>query len=59
VGLERNDTSAYRPDYRNDEHDLARVVTAWPQLPKHIKAAILALIDASEQKSEQPTLTNR
>jgi hypothetical protein len=24
--------------------DLARVVTAWPDLPPHIKAAVLALI---------------
>jgi hypothetical protein len=24
--------------------DLARVVEAWPQLPEHIKAAVLALV---------------
>jgi hypothetical protein len=27
--------------------DLARVVTAWPDLPPHIKAAVLALIGAA------------
>lgn len=34
--------------------DLARVVTAWPQLPEHIKAAVLALI--STAGPGQPTL---
>ena len=31
---------------QNDEHDLARVVTAWPGLPDHVKTAILTLVDA-------------
>jgi hypothetical protein len=26
--------------------DLARVITAWPTLPSHIKMAILTLLDA-------------
>jgi hypothetical protein len=26
--------------------DLARVVAAWPRLPGHIKAAVLALVEA-------------
>jgi hypothetical protein len=27
--------------------DLALVITAWPQLPSHIKAAVLALVGVS------------
>jgi hypothetical protein len=27
--------------------DLARVVEAWPQLPEHIKAAVMALVGAT------------
>jgi hypothetical protein len=27
--------------------DLARLVEAWPALPPHIKAAVLALLDAA------------
>jgi hypothetical protein len=27
--------------------DLTRLVAAWPDLPAHIKAAVLALLDAS------------
>jgi hypothetical protein len=26
------------------DHDLAAVVTAWPDLPPHIRAAVLALV---------------
>jgi hypothetical protein len=26
------------------DHDLARVVRAWPDLPEHVKAAVLALV---------------
>jgi len=47
--LEQDGSPAYRQAYRNDEHDLARVVTAWPHLPEHIRAAILALVDVSDQ----------
>jgi hypothetical protein len=34
------------PAARTDP-DLARVVTAWPDLPPHIRAAVLALIRAA------------
>ena len=34
------------PTARTDP-DLARVVTAWPDLPPHIRAAVLALIRAA------------
>jgi hypothetical protein len=27
--------------------DLARVIAAWPDLPPHIKAAVLALVESS------------
>lgn len=46
-GLRREGEAAYRPAYRNDEQDLARLVAAWPSLPPHIRAAILTLIDAA------------
>jgi len=29
--------------------DLTQVTTAWPALPQHIKAAILALIETAEE----------
>jgi len=29
--------------------DLTQVTTAWPALPKHIKAAILALVQTAEE----------
>jgi hypothetical protein len=29
---------------RETDPDLARVATAWPDLPPHIKAAVLALV---------------
>ena len=32
---------------RETDADLARVVTAWPGLPPHIRAAVLALIGAA------------
>jgi len=28
--------------------DLARVVSAWPQLPEHIRAAVLALVQTGQ-----------
>jgi hypothetical protein len=38
----------------NPPDDLAEIVTAWPELPEHIKAAIKALTETSqsEQKRE-------
>jgi hypothetical protein len=32
------------PTGAETDPDLARVVTAWPDLPPHIRAAVLALI---------------
>jgi hypothetical protein len=32
------------PGTAKADPDLARVVTAWPDLPPHIRAAVLALI---------------
>jgi hypothetical protein len=32
---------------RETDPDLARVVIAWPDLPAHIRAAVLALIGAA------------
>jgi hypothetical protein len=29
--------------------DLTRVAAAWPGLPEHIKAAVLALVDAARR----------
>jgi hypothetical protein len=29
--------------------DLARVVSAWPDLPPHIRAAVLALVDTASE----------
>jgi hypothetical protein len=31
----------------HNEPGVARLVAAWPKLPDHIKAAILALVDAA------------
>ena len=31
-----------------DEPDLARIMTAWPDLPDHIKRAMLALVDSAD-----------
>jgi len=49
--------SAHQPTVRDAGHaeprtqapdaDLARVVAAWPSLPKHIKRTILTLVSAS------------
>jgi hypothetical protein len=32
------------PESVQTDPELARVVTAWPDLPAHIKAAVLALV---------------
>jgi len=37
----KHDTAIDRTD-----HDLQRVITCWPALPKHVKGAILTLINA-------------
>jgi hypothetical protein len=34
------------PEPSPADPDLARVVTAWPDLPPHIRAAVLALVQA-------------
>jgi len=36
------------PRHGNLPPDLARVTTAWPRLPVHIKAAVLALVKTAE-----------
>jgi hypothetical protein len=34
------------------DHDLARVVSAWPSLPRHIRRSILTLIAAASAREE-------
>jgi hypothetical protein len=29
--------------------ELAKIIDAWPQLPEHIKAAVMALVDAHRE----------
>jgi integrase len=41
------DTPVTSPPAGLDDADLARVVTAWPTLPLHLRTAILALVDAA------------
>jgi hypothetical protein len=53
--LEKSQTRAYRPAYRNNSNaskemqnlpdDLARIAAAWPTLPSNIKAAILMMVE--------------
>lgn len=47
--LRADDPAACRPACRIDpeDPDLARVAAAWPELPPHIKAAILAMIGSA------------
>jgi len=45
-------SESYTAPCTDSRHGLARVVAAWPQLPDHIKAAIVTLVDATDQKSE-------
>ena len=46
--LRRQPPAAYTPLTRPPaDPELARVVAAWPQLPDHIKAAVLALVGAA------------
>ena len=33
--------------------DLARVVDTWPDLPEHIRAAVLALVDTNEKRGDR------
>ena len=37
---------------RETDPDLARVITAWPNLPPHIKAAVLALVGTAPPAKE-------
>jgi hypothetical protein len=57
-------TSAYKPAYKNnpktDENraqnlpdDLAEIVTAWPNLPDAIKAAVKALIQTYNTETKK------
>jgi hypothetical protein len=41
------------PDAAGIDPDLARILTAWPRLPKPIRRAVLALI-ASTIEDKQP-----
>jgi len=40
-------------DSQNDP-DLGRVIDAWPALPKHVKAAVLTLVNAAAGRGTLP-----
>ena len=43
-----------RPEQPIQDPDLAKVVKAWPELPEHVRQAILALVrSAAEPEQEQ------
>ena len=45
---ERAAPGAARPQEAQTPPDLERVMAAWPGLPQHIKAAVLALVNTAE-----------
>jgi hypothetical protein len=62
--LQQDESGAYKPAYKENPKmaenqadslspDLAEIVRLWPELPKHIQAAIKALVD-STNCGEQP-----
>ncbi|MFX0200979.1 MAG: hypothetical protein ACFFCW_33080, partial [Candidatus Hodarchaeota archaeon] len=62
--LQNTQTSAYKPAYKKIQKtvdcqpldlpaDLTEIVTVWPELPEHIKAAIKALVHIHFQGDSQ------
>jgi hypothetical protein len=43
-----SETTGQNAAVQQADADLARVVTAWPDLPAHIKAAVLALVQTAQ-----------
>jgi hypothetical protein len=41
-----------RIDITNLPSDLAQIVAAWPKLPEHIRAAVLALVRSTFDKEQ-------
>ena len=39
--------------------DLSRLLSAWPELPEHIRAAVMALIDSARYDGERNRAGNR
>jgi len=61
--LQQAETGAYKPAYKQNPKtseneptplpvDLARIVTVWPELPEHIKAAIKALVQTHSNQTK-------
>jgi hypothetical protein len=61
--LQSDDTSAYKPAYKEYQKmtenqpdsmppELAEIVTVWPELPEHIKAAIKALVQTHKTEKK-------
>ena len=61
--LEQDESSAYKPAYKRNSKtgqkefvelpsDLAEIVSIWPELPEHIKAAIKAMIETFRANSK-------
>ena len=58
--LREGQSGAYKPAYKQNPEmpendaselppDLAEIVTVWPKLPEHIKAAIMTLVRSAER----------
>ncbi len=47
-------TESGTPSVKNtpSDPDWAKIVTAWPKLPEHIKAAVLALVRSTSDKEQ-------